>query len=295
MSPRSNVVLLNGGLGNQLFQFAYLHNLSSKKKGSISCHFPKSSSSRDFMLQELCDFCDHVNKVQSNYSKLLSLRLRVLGFLNYRFPDFFKHFLAHLDFTEQHAYLHSPIDDSYKYYSGYFQNWRYVYDSINEIESEIQSVLKNHVKKLPELFLESDYGIVHYRQGDLLDYRRTMGVLNVEYFQMAISTALKTSGRPIKVIVLTDDKMAALRNLSHVADRVYGPEEISEWQGLAAMSNAKFVITANSTFSWWGALLASKKGAEILIPSPWFLNWNPSPGDAFNYPGFKTLPSIFEE
>jgi hypothetical protein len=61
------------------------------------------------------------------------------------------------------------------------------------------------------------------------------------------------------------------------------------------MSQARFVITSNSTFSWWGALLASGNGGTAYIPEPWFLNWIPDPDSAFEYPGFKKVRSRFKE
>jgi len=53
------------------------------------------------------------------------------------------------------------------------------------------------------------------------------------------------------------------------------------------------MISANSTLSWWGGYLALKRGAASFIPYPWFKNWTPEVGSAFNFPGFKILPAAF--
>lgn len=293
---KDNVVVMSGGLGNQLFQFAFLHNLSDLKRGTISCLFPiTQDGARDFMLSPLCSRCTHVGKVKTRSSRFIDFRFKALGFIQYRFPKIFKIFLSGLDFIEQNTYSFENSDISFKYYSGYFQHWKHVFNSLESFESELDFVINEQLESLPEFFSQSRYGVVHFRQGDMLNYRKTMGNLNFEYFKDSISTALKDCGEELRIIVLTDDKDAALKHFSNLAAEIYGPDEISEWQGLAAMSTAKFVITSNSTFSWWGALLASRRGGIAYIPNPWFLNWQPAPGDAFNFPGFKRLPSIFEQ
>jgi hypothetical protein len=121
-----------------------------------------------------------------------------------------------------------------------------------------------------------------------------MGVLQDDYFFHAIELAFDDLKARIKVIVLTDDSELGAATFLHVADEIYGPDAVDEWQGLRIMSQASFVITSNSTFSWWGALLASINGGVAYIPSPWFANWNQDPGSAFEYPGFKTIPSNFK-
>jgi hypothetical protein len=226
---------------------------------------------------------------------IFDLRFKALGFFQYRFPKIFKIFFSRLDLVEQNNYSFENSDTSFKYYSGYFQHWKYVVNSLESFEAELDFVIKEQLEGLPEYFSQSRYGVVHFRQGDLLNYRKSMGNLSFEYFEDSISTALEDCGKEIRIVVLSDDKDAALKRFSNLAAKVYGPDEISEWQGLAAMSAAKFVITSNSTFSWWGALLASRRDGIAYIPSPWFLNWQPDPGDAFNFPGFKRIPSTFEQ
>jgi hypothetical protein len=122
-----------------------------------------------------------------------------------------------------------------------------------------------------------------------------MGILKDDYFLNAIDSAFDDLQKKIKLIVLTDDKEFGSRSFAGVADEIYGPDDIDEWEGLSIMSQACFVITSNSTYSWWGALLSSRNGGTAYIPTPWFMNWNPDPGSAFEYPGFNKVSSRFSE
>ena len=52
-------------------------------------------------------------------------------------------------------------------------------------------------------------------------------------------------------------------------------------------------LTANSTLSWWGAYIASKSGAQVFMPNPWFKNLHDWPGDAYYFPKAQLVQSRF--
>ena len=176
---------------------------------------------------------------------------------------------------------------------GYFQNWQYVHVVMPQIYSELVAMLTK-VSGIASIQLgDSVYGVVHFRRGDLLNYGKTMGVLDDDYFLKAITYAFTDLNQRVKLVVLTDDKEAGEKTFASLADEVYGPDDVDEWEALRIMSNAIFVVTSNSTFSWWGALLSSKNGGTAYVPSPWFLDWSPNPGEAFTFPSFKKVPAQF--
>jgi hypothetical protein len=39
------------------------------------------------------------------------------------------------------------------------------------------------------------------------------------------------------------------------------------------MANSRYVISANSTFSWWGAYVSKKLGGRVYIPRPWHFDF----------------------
>lgn len=293
---KSKKLVLRGGLGNQLFQFAFLHNLVGSEKQSVEIYFPESSNNdRSFNLHSIVKNCQHLGKVNLRRSLAKDFRFKSLDFLQFRLPDIYWAFFANLDFNEQNAYAYKEIYEPYSYYFGYFQNWKYVANVIGVLEIEIAPTLSKEFNNLPLKLRNSEFGVIHFRRGDMIKYYDSMGLLHPDYFLQVANKALSEHGKFIEIIVLTDDKAAAHNALEGKFTNVFGPEDVSEWQALALMSRAKFVVTSNSTFSWWGGLLASRNGAKVYIPNPWFLNWTPNPREAFNYPGFVTHPSIFVE
>ena len=59
------------------------------------------------------------------------------------------------------------------------------------------------------------------------------------------------------------------------------------------MTRGGTLVTANSTFSWWGGRLALAGGAKVYIPSPWLNNPKIEVKDAFEHPDFKLISSFF--
>jgi hypothetical protein len=293
---RSKTVVLSGGLGNQLFQFCFAHVLAAKQSGTVSIYSPKpKNDARDFVLNLLCDNCSHIDIVVLERSRIIDFGFKCHDFIHYRFDRWFHRIFSKFFYVEEDAYIcHQPLFQQ-KFYSGYFQNWRYVQEGFPLFHSELKKTLSQKVNAI-SLKLENElYGVVHFRRGDLLRYSDSMGILKDDYFLNAINSAFDDLQKRIKVIVLTDDKEYGSRSFAGVADEIYGPNDIDEWEGLSIMSQASFVITSNSTYSWWGALLATKSGGTAYIPAPWFVNWDPDPGSAFEYPGFKKVSSRFNE
>ncbi len=295
MSAKEKTLVFQGGLGNQLFQFAYLHNIFAATGKPVNVYFPKpKDGAREFKMQKILESCAHTNQIKIKRARKIDLRFMIEDFLRFRFSD--KRWATQIGriSREENSYLFEKIDARFEYFSGYFQNWQYVRSQIDCISAELISHLTSVRSKILLNLQGAEYGVLHFRRGDLLSYQDSMGVLTTEYFENALRIArITTESESFKTIVISDDKELAVQNFSDIGHTIYGPDDLSEWESLALMADAKFVITSNSTFSWWGGLLASRRGGVAIIPDPWFLNWNPIPGQAFQYPGFKIVPSIF--
>lgn len=295
MSSNKKTLVFQGGLGNQLFQFAYLHNIFAATGKPVDVYFPKpKDGAREFKMQKILESCTHTNQIKLKRTRKIDLRFTIEDFLRFRFSD--KRWVSQIGkiSREENSYLFEKIDSRCEYFSGYFQNWQYVKSQIDCISAELAAHLKTVRSKILLNLQGVEYGVLHFRRGDLLNYQDSMGILTTEYFENALRIAGSiTASDSFKTIVISDDKEIAVRNFLDLGVPIYGPDDLSEWESLALMADAKFVITSNSTFSWWGGLLASRRGGVAIIPDPWFLNWDPMPSQAFQYPGFKIVPSIF--
>lgn len=286
--------MISGGLGNQLFQFSFAHYLVEEFNARISLYAPSSrNDGRDFKLQSLCANCTHIDFVRTKRSWRIDAAFKFRGFVNNHFGGRLNRLIEKSVHVERNAYISEEVEGSTRLYSGYFQNWHYVAQSLSLFDSELNELVTG--TESMEVFSSDrgDYGVVHFRRGDLINFRSSMGLLKDAYFLKAIEVAFTELNPAPRLVVITDDKSAAVKVFSGITEEIFGPSDLQEWEALNVMSTARFVITSNSTFSWWGGLLCFKNGGEVYVPSPWFLNWSPDPSNAFHFPGFKEISSDF--
>ena len=119
-------------------------------------------------------------------------------------------------------------------------------------------------KELAGRLLEDDTVVLQVRRGDYLNKLDFHGVLDQGYYLRGIEVTGKK-----QVFIITDDEKWCRENL---------PGEIvntgSRYWDIALMSGANSIVIANSTFGWWGAWLGDmnfrKPGRKVIAPVKWF-------------------------
>ena len=142
---------------------------------------------------------------------------------------------------------------------GYFQSQYYAKHLVNRIEAS--SYKLNSCDSLT----------IHVRRGDYVN--NNFGLLSREYYSLAIQEIEKENIAKVKVF--TDDLKAAKSLLStlllrwpvqYISDPLEDPA-----QTLLDISDSQYLIIANSSFSFWSAMLAEARGCrKVIAPSPWF-------------------------
>ena len=99
---------------------------------------------------------------------------------------------------------------------------------------------------------------LHVRRGDYLDLPELYLPLSARYYEQAMALCEPP------YVVFSDD-IAWCR--SNFPSTCYFMEGNLDWEDLFLMSTCDAVITANSTFSWWGAWLST---GRRLYPRQWF-------------------------
>lgn len=281
-----------GGLGNQLFQFAMFHYILSETdetEGSLWID-KNPRQDRPYLLAELTGICRHVDRTNAPYEGLKGKASIVLNKIpESRLTKNFK--VIEQREVKEFTFISNPDEllGKNKFWIGYYQHFRYVENSWPTFGSELCTFVESikGVPHLPDL-----YTVIHIRGGDFYNLKARHGVLNLDYFKRALS--LVDSRFKETVIVITDDIESTKKFCIELRPSlVFGPEDINEWESLKMMSNAACVITANSTFSWWGGRLALEHGAKVFIPSPWFKQDSVGVKNAFEHPKFLRVRSSF--
>jgi hypothetical protein len=233
---------LQGGLGNQMFQYAIGRHLSSKynTKFFLDDNFFNTSNRK----LSLDNFKNTI--IDTNINSIQTIK------------PFKK-----IDDNFQYKDIENPIDINY-YLDGYWQSEKYFEESSDLIRNDFQTNEKTLeiINKTP--LLDSNTISIHIRRTDYITSNGYHPVQSLDYYKEAI----KLIGDYDYIFVFSDDIDWCKNNLNF-RDMIF-MENMSEIEDLFIMSKCKNNIIANSSFSWWGAWLNENKQKKVIAPKLWF-------------------------
>ena len=266
------IVKIIGGLGNQMFQYAYskaLQHKGYKVKIDISA-FDTYKLHGGYQLDkyaidlEVSTLEENRNFYKNNiYSKIL----KRFGFNN-------KKIVGEKTLLFDEKLLH--IDDD-KYIEGYFQSEKYFIDIREELLKRfiITSSTSNYTEKIKNDILNSSMSCsIHIRRGDFTNSvnQNIHGTCDIKYYQNAMSYIGNTIGN-VDYFIFSDDIDWVKDNLN-VENAIYvdSKENRLPHEDMYLMSLCSHNIIANSSFSWWGAWLNQNNDKIVVAPEKWFAN-----------------------
>ena len=274
----ANYSYLQGGLGNQMFQYAIARALSEHYQSPLrlNCSWfettQKNTTPRPYQLDLLnisqaqldkAPFPDKPGKLK----RLLQNLLPVSSVIYYQ-----KNAFA----FDSSLFCLKQIDKRNLYLFGYWQAFPYI-DSIRKIlqkEFQLKKALSNHYQKFLIDIQACDSVMLHIRRGDYISSpsaARFHGVLPLSYYLKAIDQLL--AKRPdIHVFVFSDDLAWAKASLPHHLKITFIENSLdaeAAAQELQLMYACKHHIIANSSLSWWGAWLKKDPNGMVFAPSQW--------------------------
>ena len=244
-----------GGLGNQLFQLFTLLSYSIDKNKRPVVIYSETSPS--------------ITKRPTYWNSIFSQ---------------FKNFTDTLEgqrFHEINGFVYNPIPylDDNVVLSGYYQSYKYFFNNFEKIcdmlklrdkqtliEKELSSYLDRENK-------EQKIISVHFRLGDYKHLQQHHPLLQFSYYKNAINLIKTKVGTNIKILCfceLEDTKFVSdvISKLELENVTIVSPD-IEDWKQMLLMSLCDWNVIANSTFSWWGAVL-NKNRENVIYPSKWF-------------------------
>lgn len=241
------VVKLQGGLGNQLFQWAFGKNMSNLNNIPLylDSDFYKSDipgvTKRDFSLNKF-------------------------PYLNYKLTDVLenngKQFLR---FFEQPFFTKLEYNTSYNYYlDGYFQSEKYFIESSGVIRKELSPTGDNLDKLRKKYPINKNNISIHIRRTDYVTSNGYHPVQSIEYYKQAIEII----GDYDNMFVFSDDINWCKENLKF--DNMIFVDGNDDVEDMWLMSICNHNVIANSSFSWWGAWLNNNPDKKVIAPKNWF-------------------------
>jgi len=270
-------VRILGGLGNQLFQYAFGRYLSLKKEEDLMLDYYNQIIRDDFdgeNLTKITDVFDLPVKVYVGKRRKNLLCDRNLAFVDRLIMGAW---LKTKCVVTEDTYdrLQKEIEKNKNIYlAGYWQSERYFTGVKDIIRSDFKFKIEDQICDLDlyEDICANNSVSLHVRGKDYVNhflYERC----DVKYYLAAIDIISKINSE-LKFFIFTDDidnvheNYRELLPFSKIVD-VNTPFK-SDIVDLLLMSSCKHNVICNSSFSWWGAWLNNNAGKIVVSPKKWF-------------------------
>lgn len=273
-SRKSNSMLrikLQGGLGNQMFQYAFALVYSNLNKEDIC-----------FDTSFFLDSGKYIQRPMS-ISKFNTSKLKTGNFNPDVISKFRNLLLSKIDSDRKIRFIRSNFSKSFlsycdDYYQSpkYFEKFRHIlipeFSLRKEEETDKYLDLKRKIQNSPKPL------IIHARRGDYLKHADTYVILERDYYLRALD---ELNIKDPDVFIFSDDPEwieSIVGNLNYINISSIGLPDYLEF---SLMTFGRYFIIPNSTFSWWAAWISETKNKKVIAPKKWFVKkgWYRADGD----------------
>lgn len=277
------IVRFNGGLGNQMFQWAFACSLADRYNAEIFFDYSYFEdvkkldyvTSRNFELFAFNVDCKDFSKQDFSPVKKPEFKSKFKNSFAKLFPEIFG--INYINEKQVFCFDCKILKHDYLCYEGYFQNEKY-FKHLREKLLKDFSLKKPYCdlneknKAVMDELLNTNSVSLHIRRGDYvtLEYlNKIHGVCSIEYYQQAIKYIAQNVETP-HFFVFSDDMDWVKENLK--IDYPHTFMDFNQDKGyldLELMKHCKHNICANSSFSWWGAWLNENSNKIVIAPKKW--------------------------
>lgn len=276
------VVLLAGGLGNQMFQYALARNLAQRNGGEIAVDLSYLNYHAGQLRTGITSRKFDLDIFAEAFKVVTASQLIRQGIFISHSNSFFSRLVGRLNrglnrqlIVERKQQYRSVFPTSSNLYiAGYWQSYKY-FEQIGPTLGESFRVKRcllldetcryvREIRKQPSVCL-------HIRRTDFLK-SGTHRVLPLDYYKQALEILLSNQ-IDTRIFVFSDDIEWCQRNLETPYQMTFLPEEISGPKAsnhFYLMTQCQDFVIANSTFSWWTAWLGDHPSKRVVAPKQWF-------------------------
>lgn len=284
------IVNITGGLGNQMFQYAFALALKEKfpdEEVLIDTQHYNSLFFKKFRGINLHNGFEINNLYPSAPLKIADSK--ELKKVTYWIPNYVASRIARKFLPIRKTEYVAPYSLNYcfdekafsrlgdYYFEGYWQTPKYYKNIKEDLKKIFSHPLPNEYNfRLIEEISNCDSVGIHIRRGDYLKEPDFRGICGTDYYRKAIDDVISLSP-DCKFFIFSNDFQWCEKNIvpllkGHEHTFVTENRGKDSYWDMFLMTYCKYLIIANSSFSWWGAFL-TKNAEKIYAPFPW-LNRN---------------------
>jgi hypothetical protein len=251
----SHAVIIQGGLGNQLFQIFSLMNYCIEN--GFNFVFPLEMQVWD--------------RVRHPYWDTFLYKLKE----HVRPNTYIDSFIEYIEPTFHHNVI--PLLTSSHKLNGYFQTELYFKKHFETICNLIGIREKQHMIKTKYIRFENTISL-HFRMGDYgnpLHHPIIPDTYYMNSLHFIMNITKKEKWNVYYACEKQDDEtvLVRIKNINKYFKHlnfIKISNDMEDWEQLLLMSSCEHNIIANSTFSWWSAYLNTTNEKIVCYPSLWF-------------------------
>lgn len=277
MWPKKIIARIEGGLGNQLFQYAAARSLADRLGCDLALDLRGLAENGD-RPYELHRYRIRASLAVTSELHCLpewrsSRRSRLHSRISQLFPEVFSFpvfWASSFAFDNRFEKIKNPV-----YLVGYWQSEKYFLWNRHRLLQDIQLVvpLASHTPIL-NIIGQTTSVALHIRRGDYVTNPAASqyhGLCDLVYYQCAVED-IKSKLNNINVFVFSDEPEWARSNINFDVPTQIMDANSSEngFVDLELMSRCQHHIIANSSFSWWGAWRSQSPDQRVYAPHRWF-------------------------
>ncbi len=275
------IIKLMGGLGNQMFQYAFGRSLALKTRSPLKLD-------RTFLLdrgqRENFTFRDYdlnIFNIDENFAtpeelkpfQITGTAIRQLGIISQLHVQK-KYYIKEqlINFYDDLSRLKGDF-----YLEGYWQNEKYFKDIEDILKKDFtfKNPADKQIDEIAKSVISTNAVSISIRMGDYLKEKKSdqiYYICDADYYQRAMDKISNLVVQP-RFFVFSDDAEWCHKHLPkqypiQIIGREYAGVKFENY--LRLMTLCKYHIIANSTFPWWGAWLNPSKERIIIAPRHWY-------------------------
>jgi hypothetical protein len=269
---------LQGGLGNQMFQYALGRVLSLKNNTELGIDTTflldrtpiPNFTFRDY---DLDVFNINPKIVSRNEIPYLYRKYKLGVFM--RYIDYLRRKILPTPGKEKIAYhFDKKILDTGPdvYLEGWWQSPKYFkgYEDVIKKDFTFKSDWSQDILSLSQEIKNTESVCMFFRRGDFIG-NYFHDVVESDYYNKALDL-LKSNTKIEKIYVFSDEIEWCKKNVMFPYPTLFVDEKFDGYKysgKLFLMTCCKNFIIPNSSFSWWGAWLASNPDKIVVCPKKW--------------------------
>ena len=280
------VTRLMGGLGNQMFQYAFGRSLSENNKMELKLDtvsgFKDDYYGRKYVLNKF-NIVENIAEAKDipylffSHTEAATLLGKFKRTANFLVENINSAIIREKDFEKDGGLSYQA--NKY-YFIGFWQKEDYfklIRTSLLK-EFTLKYPFNDMSKLLADQIVKTNSVAVHFRNYGyhnnkyLFQRPDIHGVLSEVYYHNALKTILQRVEDP-HLFIFSDTAGVLLKNFQFTIPYTPVTHNIhSSHEDLLLMSICKHQIIANSSFSWWAAWLNQNPAKTIIAPKIWFLD-----------------------